>query len=582
MSRGRKIALGIVVVLVVIVLGLAIVVPLLVDVDRYRPQVIAHVEEETGKPAQIGHLSLTVFPSVAIRIDDFKLGNPPGFPPGDFVDVHRISVVVDAGALWDRQVVIKSLELDEPTINLLGDAQGHWNFENQPKKPVVKQTSAGEKPLFTLGVIAELIVKGAHLSVSDVVSPDRAGPAYSEGRGVSIRLQQVDLNAFTASVGGVPRPDSARLPEVSTFPAGAGLPEQSRRELVEGQRETRAPGTAPESARWLAAPAIRGTPLLAQALPRIAWYGAPSLWGGTILYAETPSHPAAQGTLNADVLRFQKLQATSLKSKLRLFPKQVFFDDLSFDFCGGHAVGDLSLNFGGPNLRYATAARLSSVDMAKLLEAFPDLKGKMTGKMDGNAKILGEVPRTAEPLAGVRGTGQVTIRNGQLPSLQLNKNLMLLARLSKLGPASGDPSSFSSLSADFNIADQKITSNKIMLVGNGVDVDGSGTLGVAGAGSLDYEGVASLAAGQSAVGDLLGGLSGAKLENGKLSFPFGVGGTLENPKFSLKSGGGVSRLGTLAGARGASTQTGQPQPAEVVKGIAGLFKKKKQSTKPPQ
>jgi len=210
------------------------------------------------------------------------------------------------------------------------------------------------------------------------------------------------------------------------------------------------------------------------------------------------------------------------------------------------------------------------------------MAGKMTGKMEGNAKIVGEVPRNPAPLAGVQGTGQVTIRNGQMPSLQLNKNLIMLARLSNLGPASGDPSSFSSLATDFNIANQKITSNKITLVGNGVDVDGSGTLDVVGEGSLDYQGTASLAAGQNAVTSLLAGLSGAKQENGKLTFPFGVGGTLASPKFSLKSGGGASALGALTGAQGSSTQTGQQQPADVVKGIAGLFKKKKQTTPPPK
>jgi uncharacterized protein involved in outer membrane biogenesis len=525
MSRGRKIALGIVVVLALVLLVLVIVVPMLVNVDRYRPQVVALLEEETGKPAQIRHLSLTVFPSVSIRIDDFKLGNPRGFPPGDFLDVRRISVVVDAGALWDRQVVIKSLQLDDPTINLLSDRHGHWNFENQAQKSVVKQTSAGTKPLFTLGTIGEVTVKGAHVTGADAVAPDKAGPAYFEGRGLTTRLQQVDLNAFTA--------------------AGSGaLP-----------REIGAP-----------------TPSFAQ---------FPSLWGATILYAAPSSQPAAEGTLSADVLRFQQIEATSLKSKLRLFAKEAYFDDLSFNFCNGHAVGALSLNFGGPNLRYATNARITNVDMAKLLEAFPDMKGKMTGKMEGNAKIVGEVPRTPAPLAGVQGTGQVTIRNGQLPSLQLNKNLMSLARLANLGLASGDPSSFSSLSADFNIADQKITSKKITLVGNGVNVDASGTLGVVGAGSLDYQGVAGLAAGQNAVSDLLAGLSGAKQENGKLTFPFAVAGTLDAPKFSLKSGSAASRLGALTGTQGSSTQTGQQQPADVVKGLSGLFKKKKQTT-PPQ
>ena len=57
MSKGKKIALGIVVFFVVVVVALAIAIPILFDVDRYRPQVIAHIEETTGKPAEIGKLA---------------------------------------------------------------------------------------------------------------------------------------------------------------------------------------------------------------------------------------------------------------------------------------------------------------------------------------------------------------------------------------------------------------------------------------------------------------------------------------------------------------------------------------------
>lgn len=62
MSKGKKIALGVIVFLVAIVAVLVIVVPLLIDLNRYRPQVIAHIQEETGKPAEIGKIQLTLFP----------------------------------------------------------------------------------------------------------------------------------------------------------------------------------------------------------------------------------------------------------------------------------------------------------------------------------------------------------------------------------------------------------------------------------------------------------------------------------------------------------------------------------------
>ena len=86
MSKGKKIALIVVIALVLIVVGLAIIIPMLFNVDRYRPQVAAQIQQETGKPAQIGRLALTILPQVAIRVDDFSLGNPTGFPHGRFCE----------------------------------------------------------------------------------------------------------------------------------------------------------------------------------------------------------------------------------------------------------------------------------------------------------------------------------------------------------------------------------------------------------------------------------------------------------------------------------------------------------------
>jgi uncharacterized protein involved in outer membrane biogenesis len=302
-----------------------------------------------------------------------------------------------------------------------------------------------------------------------------------------------------------------------------------------------------------------------------------------MLYAApAQGKPAAQGTLRADSLRFGALQATSVRAKLRLFPKQVFFDDLNFSLYGGRASGTLSFNFAGRNPAYSTNTRLSGVDVAKLLEAFPDARGKMTGTMDGNMRLAGEVTHSPDPLAGMRGSGQLGIKDGKLPSLQLKKNLVMLARLSNLGPASGDPSSFQSMSADLNIAEGKITSNKVIIVGNGVDVDGAGSMALAGAGSLAYEGLAKIAAGQSPVTGLLAGLSGATFADGKLTFPFGISGTLQSPQFKLKSLGSKGQLQGLQGLLGPEGQQptgaqGQQTPADLVQGLAGMFKKK-QST----
>jgi len=510
MSKAKKIALVLVIVLVLVVVGLAIVIPMLLDVDRYRPQVMAQIQAETGKPVQIGHLALTILPQVAIRMDDFSLGNPSGFPTGDFVKAKKIYAVVNASALLHHKVEITSLELDDLGLNMLEDTHGKWNFENPPAKAETPapEPQGGNSASFTLGVISRLTVARGQFAAASLLASGAPGPALMDVQGASIDLSDVNLNAMTTA--SLSRPKSAP----SALAALAGLL-------------------------------------------------------NTTVYAADPTGPAvAQGTLKADAAKLGPLSITKFKSKFRLFPKQAFFDDLDLKCYGGVITGNLSLDFGGANLAYGVDAKIKGINVTEFLAAFPQAKGMMTGTLDGSAKMKGMVSNAPDPLVGVTGSGQASIRNGKMPSLQLGSNLRTLAKIAGVGPANGDPSAFSSLSADFRIAAARLSSNKISLVGNGVDVDGSGSMTMAGEGSLDYQGNGSLAAGgNNPLTGVLAGLSGATYADGKMTFPFTVGGTFGKPKFSLK-GGGTGRVGAAPAA--------VQNDVNMVRGIAGLFKKKKQ------
>jgi uncharacterized protein involved in outer membrane biogenesis len=518
MSKRKKVILGILIFLVVTVVAFVVIAPLLFDVDRYRPQVASLIEEQTGKPVEIGHLALTFFPSLSIRVDDFALRNPSGFPQGYFVKAQRIYAVVDAGGLWDHQVVIKSLDLDTPAISLLSDLKGNWNFQSKPSLAKAAPDPPGQKPLFTLGAISNVKITKGKLSVANLLPSGGSGPVFLEADGVSSQLRQVDLNAFN-------EPASVR------------------------------PDTVPGEAE--------------------AFSGA--CWLTSVAYATDQSGKlVAEGTLKMDSLHVMNLVVTNVKSKLRLFPKQVFFDGLDFKCYDGHAAGNLSFSLAGQNPHYDTDAKLDGVNVAQLLDAFPDARGKMTGTLEGTVKLDGEVSHSPDPLAGIRGSGQMAIRKGKLPNLQLDKNLLDLARLAKMGPASGDPGSFSSIAMDFTIANNRINITKATIVGNGVDVEGSGSLALAGEGSLDFQGVAKVAASQNALTSIVGSMSGTTVADGKMAFPFNLAGTLQNPKFTLKSGGAGSQSGAITGAPGGQKgATGQqPQPANAVQGKTGLLKKK--------
>ena len=179
---------------------------------------------------------------------------------------------------------------------------------------------------------------------------------------------------------------------------------------------------------------------------------------------------------------------------------------------------------------------MSGVNLAQLLAAFPNGGGRMTGRMEGDVKLSGVIAHTDRPLAQIHGVGHVTVRNGQVPSLKLNANLMKMAHFNDLGPAKDDPSSFNLITTDLELANQRISSKVIDIDGYGVDVDGSGSVSLTGSDELDYRGLAEITTKESFFTNTVARFSGATLKDGKLQFPFRIGGTIDNPVFTKGKG----------------------------------------------
>ncbi len=416
--------------------ALILFLPALLNLDRYRPQVIAYLQEKTGMQVEVGRLALTL-PPVSIHMDDFGVRNPPPFPPGYVLKVARMDAQLDARALLHRQLVIKSLVLDNPIIHLASDPDGPWNFESPHAQ--------GSRQRVPLGVIGKVEVKRGQLIASNLLPSDAPGPIFFEADNISGEFEQVNVDA-------VIDPSSHSM-------------------------------------------------------------------GG-------------QGRVKADALSFGAVDAKNLSFKLQLWAKQVFLADVRAEVSGGSAVGALFFDLTGKRPAFRANAQFSGINVAHLLEPFGNGRGKMTGKMEGNLTLAGEIQHSRRPLAGIRGNGHVTVRNGEVPSLEFNAKLMRLVHFNDLGPAKENPSSFNFISTDLELANLRIFSTVIDIDGYGVDIDGSGSVNVDGSDELNYRGVAQITTKQGFFTNTFARFAGATLKDGKLSFPFRVAGTIEAPLFS--------------------------------------------------
>jgi uncharacterized protein involved in outer membrane biogenesis len=436
----RGTALIVVGIAAILLLALIFVVPAVINVDRYRPQVISYLQGKTGKQVEIERLALTFFP-LTIHIDHVGVKNPAIFPAGYVIQVARIDAELSVGALLHRQVVIKSLVLEDPALNLTSDPDGPWNFESPQLK--------GSANAFPLGPISSVKIKRGQVIASNLLPSDAAGPVFFEAHEIFCELQRVNLVEII-------NPSSSSMD--------------------------------------------------------------------------------GEGSLKAGLLRFGAVELRNLGSKVRLESRHVFLTDVQAEGYGGRAAGDLTFDLSGKNAGFRSNARLSGINLEQLLAAFPNGGGKMSGKMEGEVKLSGEIAHSLHPLAGMRGAGQVTVRNGQVPSLKLNANLMKLAHFNDLGPAKNDPSAFKLITTDLELDNQRISSKVIDIDGYGVDVDGSGSVSVSGSDELNYRGLAEITSKQSFLTNTVARLSGATMKDGKLQFPFRIGGTIDSPLFSKGKG----------------------------------------------
>ncbi len=177
--RKLAIAVGVVVLLIIVA---ALVLPHVIDVNQYRGQIQAQVQKQLNRPVQLGEMSLSVVP-LAVEIQNVSIGDDPGFRSNlPVAQVQRLNVSLKLLPLLTRDVELQRLRLEHPTIELIRNGAGVWNFASfgQPRpQPPMNQVAppkgapaqapappaAGQGNSFVLG---ELQIVDGQIAVTDL------------------------------------------------------------------------------------------------------------------------------------------------------------------------------------------------------------------------------------------------------------------------------------------------------------------------------------------------------------------------------------------------------------------------------
>lgn len=135
-----RIILFVIVLILIILLG-AVIGPNFVDWNKYKPTIITQVKKTTGLDVQIdGDISLSVLPLPRVKIEDLTVVAPRKIEFENLLKIKSAEVSVELVPLLSKKILVDSVALIEPVIQIemLADGTPSWETEKISK---MKQVS---------------------------------------------------------------------------------------------------------------------------------------------------------------------------------------------------------------------------------------------------------------------------------------------------------------------------------------------------------------------------------------------------------------------------------------------------------
>ena len=534
MKTALKVA-GIIVALLIVT---AIVVPFLVNVNAFRPQIESSLSSALGRPVKVGNLSLSVF-SGSVEADQLSIADDPKFSGAPFIQAKSLQVGVELMPLiFSKQLNVTHLTIERPEMTLLRNREGVWNFSslgNQAAPPAKSAQNTSGAPANVN--VAKLDLTDGTVSVGSLAGK-RKPIVYDK---VKVAVQDFSFaSAF-------PVVASARLP------GGGSLKIDGKAGPINSTDTSLTPVQAKLSLNKL--------DLAQSALvdPELGITGSAD-FDGTLT---SDGHIAkANGTLKATSLKLvPKGSPATVPVKIVFAVDHDLRNETGKLLQGDVGIGKALAKLTGP---YDMHGETTSIHTKLNGQAMPvdDLEAMLpalgvvlpTGSRLKGGTLSVELDSSG-PLNKLVSTGWVKMSNAALANFNLGSKLSAIYALT--GKQAGNDTTIENLSSDVRYAPDGTRLDKINLVIPSLGtVTGAGTVSPNHA--LDFKMLANLAGAGAGLTKAAGMGAGG--------IPVAITGTTSDPKFmpDMKAMMGNELKGLVPG--------GKNNP---LGGLSGLFGKKK-------
>ena len=126
--RRTRLRLWLALAAVTLVLALAFVPPML-SIQRYKSRITQLVSASLGRPVRLSSVELRLLPRPGFVLSDLTVDEDPAYGVEPVLHAATVTASVRFSSLWRGHLAISRISVDEASLNLVRDSDGHWNLD---------------------------------------------------------------------------------------------------------------------------------------------------------------------------------------------------------------------------------------------------------------------------------------------------------------------------------------------------------------------------------------------------------------------------------------------------------------------
>lgn len=500
-----KILIGLLV-LVVLLVGVAIALPFLIDLNKYQDQYKPLIEDALNRKVQLQNIRLTIWPEIGARVEGFTVLDDPAFGSSPFASLSSLDVGVKLMPLLSGKVEVEDITLHQPVITVIKNKNGVLNASTigrkgvaVPEKPSRAPIPSTEGPLKILAMLAV-----------DRVSIDDGKLTYrdlSAAKPTEYVLQDMEVLLHGVRLGQTPNLHFLSLVQPFNLPVkldGAFGPlretmdiEAINFELGVGKTDFTITGNAAgnDANIYITSPVINT--------------------------ANLPVPLSLKKPI--DIRNFQiAAEVRGQEAKLNV---------LSFQLFDGQVKGQGKLVAGSEAPPFKGGVTVQGVQLGPALNVVTETPISISGTAGADLSVQGKGFSMPDLTKALEGTGHMAVKDGKIEGVNLLEEVVSALKVAGISLDDAKATAFSAIETDFAIKQGIINVQRLLMDSHDFQATGGGTIG--------FDQRLNLAVNLTLSQDLSQKIAAASpamklaVKDGRLSLPLTIAGTAQAPTYGV-------------------------------------------------